>query len=100
MGQANYRKSQASQKRQREGQLLLGFRRTFEEGCFEQKVTGKQEFEVVVISHGLQAMVSALLLGQGETFFLLKAGDKNSYMKSVLACQDMNYFPDGLAGCS
>lgn len=36
------------------------------EGCFEQKFTGEQEFEVVTISPGLQAVVSVLRPRQGE----------------------------------
>lgn len=49
------------------------------ESCFEQKFIGEeQEFEIVEVSHWLQAKVSALLLGQRETFplFLKSSGIK------------------------
>lgn len=40
----------------------------------------KNQFEVVTTSHWLQAIVM-LLLGQGEIFLFLKAGDKISRKK-------------------
>lgn len=47
-------------------------------GYLEQNfIEEEQEFKVLVVSHGLQAVIRGLLLGQGGIFLLfLKAGDK------------------------
>lgn len=63
----NYGKPQASLKKQREVQLLLGFRENWG-GCFEQKFTG----EAFGACHWLQAMVSTLQ-GQRGIFLCLKS---------------------------
>lgn len=41
------------------------------EGCFEQNFIGEEQgLEVVMVSHWLRAVVSVLLLGQGEIFLI------------------------------
>ena len=56
----------------------IGFSEETGEGCFELEFTvGEQEFQAVAGAHLLQAVVSALFLGQGGIFLLfLKAGDE------------------------
>ena len=54
--------------RQRGVQLLLHFQK-IEEVCFKQKLTGEeQQFEVVVGSHWVQVVLSALRPGRKEFF--------------------------------
>lgn len=53
----------------------------------------EQEFEVLVVSHWLQAVVSVLFLGQGGIFHLfLKSRKLNSHVINVLPYQNNSSF--------
>lgn len=50
----------------------------------EKFIRGEQEFEVVVVSHGLQAVVSTLSLRQGGIFLLVKQAVTRGVCERVL----------------
>lgn len=92
---------QSSSRKWREGQCLLGFRRESRRGFFELKFIGKKEFEVVVISHWLQAVLSALLLGREESSFFKKSKRWNSYGEVSLLKQFLpSFFSAGYEDCN
>ena len=72
MGQANWRvmgKSKGTKARA----AFVRLQEEIGEGCLEKSIGEEQEFEVVAVSHWLQAVVSALSLGQEEIFPLLRS---------------------------
>ena len=83
---------EASQKSQREGQLLFGIRKKLGRAFFFFLSVLENTFKVMTASYWLQAEFSAFLLGQGKLFRFQKTRDKISLRKKFSFVLEVTFF--------